>query len=554
MSTQPPANTSCPAESGLICARRHWSVYWLLIVLALASVAINILHVRNQATRGDSPFFSANDRSRWCTIYAIVHFGTYEIDQVVNRPSSIHWDTIDKVSHVGKDGRFHQYSSKPTLLPTILAGEYWLIRTLTGWNLDDDAILIARIMLLVSNVLPFGLMLCLLAAVLERLPVSDWVRYFIVATAGFGTFLSPFCITLNNHLPAAVAVMAVIYCVDTIYRNLGRRSALIYFLAGLSSGFATANELPALALASLVFLLLLPKSITQTVLFFVPGFAVVGAAFFATNYLAHGLWEIPYSHRHDGAVIAEIDGDHSEQLDTGILPASIVDAARIWSIEHGQPELVAPTVSVGTWMGQGENILGRWVVRDPATVTQFAIVESDAGVYQLREWDNWYDFPGSYWSAEVGKRSDVDRGEASIWNYAFHMTFGHHGVFSLTPIWLLAMAGSLALFFDWRYRLNWLGFVSLTLTVVVFGFYLTRESHDRNYGGWTSGLRWLFWLIPVWLVSLAPMIQWMARHRWSRSLALILLLVGILSVNFARDNPWTHPWLYEIWDWTGLPK
>ena len=43
----------------------------------------------------------------------------------------INWNTIDKVSHVGEDGRFHFYSSKPTLLPTILAGGYMAIKQAT---------------------------------------------------------------------------------------------------------------------------------------------------------------------------------------------------------------------------------------------------------------------------------------------------------------------------------------------------------------------------------------------------------------------------------------
>ena len=37
----------------------------------------------------------------------------------------------------------------------------------------------------------------------------------------------------------------------------------------------------------------------------------------------------------------------------------------------------------------------------------------------------------------------------------------------------------------------------------MLAFY-TWNPKARNYGGSTQGLRWLFWLIPFWLVVLPP--------------------------------------------------
>ena len=48
----------------------------------------------------------------------------YAIDKVIQQPN---WDTIDMVKHDG-----HLYSSKPPLLPTLMAAVYWLIYRLTG--------------------------------------------------------------------------------------------------------------------------------------------------------------------------------------------------------------------------------------------------------------------------------------------------------------------------------------------------------------------------------------------------------------------------------------
>ena len=78
------------------------------------------------------PFLSANDRSRWCTVRALVEDdmrvedAPYAIDKVIQQPN---WDTIDMVKHDG-----HLYSSKPPLLPTLMAAVYWPIYRLTGRN------------------------------------------------------------------------------------------------------------------------------------------------------------------------------------------------------------------------------------------------------------------------------------------------------------------------------------------------------------------------------------------------------------------------------------
>jgi RimJ/RimL family protein N-acetyltransferase len=51
------------------------------IAITLAIVAGRIAVVRS--AEGDTAFLSANDRSRWCTIRALVDDGTYEIDSII---------------------------------------------------------------------------------------------------------------------------------------------------------------------------------------------------------------------------------------------------------------------------------------------------------------------------------------------------------------------------------------------------------------------------------------------------------------------------------------
>ena len=224
-------NETCPAELPNFCAQRHWAIFWVLILCSLSVVAGRVLTVQNFQARGDSPFFSANDRSRWCTIRAVGDHGTYRIDEVIRRGQPIDWDSIDKVQHVGEDGLLHFYSSKPTLLPTLLAGVYRGIKIITGKDLENDPIFVTRLMLLFVNVGGWAVYLYFMALTINSIPVRDWARYYVLACAGFGTYLSTYVNTLNNHLPAAISVMISLYCLSVIWRK--QNASWRYFFAAI---------------------------------------------------------------------------------------------------------------------------------------------------------------------------------------------------------------------------------------------------------------------------------------------------------------------------------
>jgi hypothetical protein len=549
---EPAQNETCPAELPNFCAQRHWSIFWILIICSVSMVAGRVLTVQNHNAKGDSPFFSANDRSRWCTIRSLGDDGVYEIDDVIRKNQSIRWDTIDKVQHPGPDGQLSFYSSKPTLWPTMLAGVYKGLKSLTGKDLEHDTLFSVRAILLLVSVLPWAVYLFFLAKTINAVPVRDWARYYVLACAGFGTYLSTFTNTLTNHLPAAVSVMIALYFVSVIWRK-ENANWIRYFVCGLFAAFAAANELPALSFLGFVGLICLVKSPAKTILAFVPAVVLVAAGFFGTNYLAHGEFRPAYAHRGDGEVIATVNGDFTEQLNQSRLPKEIRETA------DKSFELQIPAVEQGAWPSSPES-QRRWVVRDDVTQAQFSIVstagESD---FEIRAWDNWYDYPGSYWlTSNNENKTEVDRGQESQELYAFHLLFGHHGIFSLTPIWLLSFAGMIALLFGARiagqYQMRWLGLMGVSITAVVIAFYLFRPPMDRNYGGVTSALRWLFWLAPIWLVSMLPVVDWLAKTKTGRAICFGLLAISAISALYAMNNPWVHPWLYEIWDMTGLPK
>jgi hypothetical protein len=410
----------------------------------------------------ERPFLSANDRSRWLTIRSLVEEGTYEIDNFFREPR---WDTIDMVSHIGRDGERHYYSSKPPLLATLLAGEYWVIHKLTGHTLGTHPYEIGRFMLLSFNVPLMVLMFVLVAKLAEQLGTTDWGRIFVVAAATMATLLTTFAITLNNHIFGAASAAVALYFYVQIARA-GEPRGWHFFVCGLAAAFAFTNELPAASLLALLGLLLLVRDWRRTLLWGVPGVLVVMAAYFGTNYIAHDSLRVPYAHR------SETDPD---------------DNWYAYTYEKG----------------------GR-------------IIES-------------------YWQ----NRQGIDIGEEDPGTYVLHTLIGHHGIFSLTPIWILSMVG-LGIWSLKGDRLRReLGLGILALTIVCIVFFLTRPQMDRNYGGMTSGLRWMFWFAPMWLVAMLPVVDWMGRGRAWRAVALVMLAFSVLSVSYPTWNPWVQPWIYN---------
>jgi hypothetical protein len=173
---------------------------------------------------------------------------------------------------------------------------------------------------------------------------------------------------------------------------------------------------------------------------------------------------------------------------------------------------------------------------------------------------DWYDFPGSNFHSGLGHGIDYAWQQESRAAYVFQFLVGHHGVFSLTPVWLLAFAGMLwgtrkllvtvwrerSLASLWSDKQRWplVAAVGLAVSLAVLVFYLGFISH-WNYGGGTSGPRWLIWLTPLWLLALLPVADWLAVRRWGRRLAYVVLAWSVFSATYPLWNPWRHPWLYN---------
>ena len=189
-----------------------------IVIICATSLALG--HCLRQPTQ-----MGANDISRWCTVWSLLERGSYVIDEC---PWQI--ETQDKVLHESKEasGRSpgkHFYSSKPALLPTLIAGILIPARWATGVPLDH-VILQERLprwtqqpdptspnkvkgvletpkeparwpvyiyyfkpIIVLLNVIPYSIFLVLFTRVLNRLALGDWTWFFCLIAAAFATYL-----------------------------------------------------------------------------------------------------------------------------------------------------------------------------------------------------------------------------------------------------------------------------------------------------------------------------------------------------------------------------
>jgi hypothetical protein len=396
----------------------------------------------------DAPVLrSANDRSRWCTVWSLVERNTYQIDEIRKHSG---WDTIDLVRHDN-----HFYSSKPPLLPRLVAEIYRAIKLCTGWTLTGHTAFITRLILFLINILPMALGLWYFAKLLEEYGPHGFGLLYVMACACWGTMILPYLTVFNNHTIAANCFFLVL---SPAARIIGRgdRHSWRFAACGLLAAFGVCNELPAALLGLALFVLLLLADRVRTLTWFLPAALIPLAAFFITNYQATGSWKPFY-----------------------------------------------------------------------------------AG-YGTKTYEFTYEGVPSYWSEPKG----IDLPRDSTATYLFHCTLGHHGIFSLSPIYLLTLIGWGLACAPGKVPLRKLHLLGLLLTIVTLGFYLTK-TENYNYGGVSVALRWMLWLTPFWLLSMLPVFVRWGESRLFRASAAVLLAVSVFSAWYPANAPWAQNWIFN---------
>ena len=477
-----------------------------IVIAAATAVALGV--ALRQPT-----FMGANDVSRWCTVWSLLERGSYVIDDCPWR-----FETQDKVYRAPKNAALvdggppvkHYYSSKPALLPTLIAAILYPVRKATGvpldavvlqpratrWTQHPDPssplkvkgvletppepvrwpvyVFYLKPIVILCNVIPFAVYLTLFARVLDRAAGNDWAWFFAISAAAFGTYLLPFNQTLNNHTIAAYSGFFAVYPFLRIW-DQEQATPWRFAAVGFFAAFATTNELPALALFASLGGCLLIHYPRKTLLYFTAGAAVPLVAFAAAQYAVFGEFKLAY--------------------------------------------------------------------------------ESFGGEEYLYE--------GSFWKTPLELDAFNDHPEPySV--YLLHMTLGHHGFFSLTPVFLFSLWGAIRLIWQGGFRscglfrrppqsppLAIIAWITLLVTAVLLAFY-TWNPKARNYGGSTQGLRWLFWIIPLWMLLLARGVEGGGASPLARRLALLALVVSAVSVGYAMRNPWTHPWILDAMEHLNL--
>ncbi len=258
------------------CGGPSGSARMLLFAVIIAGSAVLSAALRPGLFVGDTV------TSRLATVYALVHDGTWRIDRPADLPPNpFEGQCVDKVMVGGR-----LLSSKPPVMPLLMTSEYMLLRTAGGFDLDkkEDLRPILTFMVFTLCQASLAIGLAFFAATVALFISNPWRASIPVALIAFASPLPGYAQQLNNHTPAAAALMAALYFALAI--GTGKRPPAPWRFAafGFCSALVFVFDLPTVIFAAVAGLLLAWRFPRQTLLW-----ASLGAALPMVLHLG-GLW------------------------------------------------------------------------------------------------------------------------------------------------------------------------------------------------------------------------------------------------------------------------
>lgn len=481
-----------------------------LRTIALISV---LLHVAVILTA--EPLQSANDRSRWCTVWSLLEQRSFIIDDIRRVPG---WDSIDIVR---RDGHF--YSSKPPFLAVVAAGLTAGLQWATGWQLLAHPAAVTRGCLVILNGLLWASLLWCIICLAERYGRSPWGRLVTVLFVGFGTLLSPFQATLNNHTVAAATMSWLLLAwarwletpAPDAPPNRAHQpdppgaigTAWQALVLGLTVGLTICNELPAWAALPLIGWSMIRRNAWLSCVVLLAGTAIPVAVATALGWFATG----------------ELFPTYAQY---GTTVYNYVDA--------GQPSY---------WLnpqGVDRNLDPPWRYALHCLIGHHGLLSLTPALLLLL-FVPWLDL-----DARVSPALAQDNDGAVDWQNRPLTAGGFEQ--RLTPE-IAAEVQRVTAHRSVRWFTGW-------LTLIVLAFYLTR-TQNYNYGGVSVALRWMLWLVPCWIVTAIPVFDWASERPVTRWLTSGLVGLSVLSAWLPAGRPWQQPWLYHALathNWMTIPR
>jgi hypothetical protein len=195
------------------------------------------------ATAAARDALPVNPVSRYATLEALVEHGTWSLE-----PTTLGRRTVDRVVWDGVP-----YSSKPPLLPALLAPVYASALLLGMPRLSEDPYTATAILRLPFALFPWLLSAVAFGALLRRLVASRTVRALLFVAWTVGGYATVWGATFDNHSFALASLLGAFVCLlqpssEGPSHTVARRHALGALLLGLAGAF----DLGALPIAGLV--------------------------------------------------------------------------------------------------------------------------------------------------------------------------------------------------------------------------------------------------------------------------------------------------------------